>query len=242
VLFSSSAPAAFLFRQNPLRPLQNRRPAELRQALQLPNQLTQRAIARECADWIRRKVTFRSNATKSLMQQMACIQPTDREADVYFPLQGFTAVDLGYQQGSALSNIVNKFSGAAMTDGYLRLMSQVIRSGVKTKVLMLSATPVNNRFADLKNQLALANEPIQKTLRPARDESVDFDTTRNLYLEGDNLDALKLLQETYLGQVKMMCIDPPYNTGKDFIYDDDFSMSRGEYQESAGEVDDKAKS
>jgi hypothetical protein len=93
--------------------------------IQLRNKLTQRAIARECAEWIRRKVTFRSNATKSLMQQMACIQPTDREADVYFPLQGFTAVDLGYQQGSALSNIVNKFSGAAMTDGYLRLFEQI---------------------------------------------------------------------------------------------------------------------
>jgi adenine-specific DNA-methyltransferase len=85
--------------------------------------------------------------------------------------------------------------------------------------------------------LALANEPIQKTLRPARDESVDFDTTQNLYLEGDNLDALKLLQETYLGQVKMFFIDPPYNTGNDFIYDDDFSMSRGDYQEISGGVD-----
>jgi adenine-specific DNA-methyltransferase len=89
--------------------------------------------------------------------------------------------------------------------------------------------------------LALANEPIQKTLRPARDESVNFDTTRNLYLEGDNLDALKLLQETYLGQVKMMYIDPPYNTGNDFIYDDDFSMSRAKYQESSGEVDEKGR-
>jgi adenine-specific DNA-methyltransferase len=86
--------------------------------------------------------------------------------------------------------------------------------------------------------LALANEPIQKTLRPSRDESVNFDTTQNLYLEGDNLDALKLLQETYLGQVTMMYIDPPYNTGNDFIYDDDFSMNRADYQESSGEVDE----
>jgi hypothetical protein len=93
--------------------------------IQLRNQLTQRAIARECADWIRRKASFRSNATKSLMQQMACVQPAAAEATVYFPLQGFTAVDLGYQQGSALSNIVNKFSGAAMTDGYLRLFDQI---------------------------------------------------------------------------------------------------------------------
>jgi hypothetical protein len=93
--------------------------------IQLRNKLTQRAIARECADWIRRKASFRSNATKSLMQQMACVQPAAAEATVYFPLQGFTAVDLGYQQGSALSNIVNKFSGAAMTDGYLRLFDQI---------------------------------------------------------------------------------------------------------------------
>jgi len=67
-----------------------------------------------------------------------------------------------------------------------------------------------------------ANAPIAKTLRPCRDESVDFDTTKNLFIEGDNLDALKLLQETYLGKVKMIYIDPPYNTGNDFIYRDDF--------------------
>ena len=101
--------------------------------IQLRNQLTQRAIARECADWIRRKACFRSNATKSSMQQMACIQPKDREADVYFPLQGFTAVDLGYQQGNALSNIVNKFSGPAMTDGYLRLFDQIWNDREKLK-------------------------------------------------------------------------------------------------------------
>ncbi|MEI7909437.1 MAG: DNA methyltransferase [Verrucomicrobiota bacterium] len=87
--------------------------------------------------------------------------------------------------------------------------------------------------------LALANEPIRKTLRPARDESVDFETTRNLYIEGDNLDALKLLQETYLGQVKMIYIDPPYNTGNDFIYDDDFSMSGKEHDLLSGTVDEE---
>ena len=93
--------------------------------IQLRNQLTQRAIARECAEWIRSKVTFRSNATKSSMQQMACIQPPAEESTVYFQLQGFTAVDLGYQQGNALSNFVNKFSGAAMTEGYVRLFDQI---------------------------------------------------------------------------------------------------------------------
>lgn len=74
-----------------------------------------------------------------------------------------------------------------------------------------------------REALLTANSPIAKTLRPCREESVDFDTTQNLFIEGDNLDALKLLQETYLGKVKMIYIDPPYNTGNDFIYEDDFS-------------------
>ncbi|TCO81918.1 adenine-specific DNA-methyltransferase [Plasticicumulans lactativorans] len=74
-----------------------------------------------------------------------------------------------------------------------------------------------------REALLAANAPIAKTLRPCRDESVDFDTTKNLFIEGDNLDALKLLQETYLGKVKMIYIDPPYNTGRDFVYDDDFA-------------------
>jgi len=88
-----------------------------------------------------------------------------------------------------------------------------------------------------REALALANAPIRKTLRPSREESVDFDSTENLYLEGDNLDALKLLQETYLGRVNMMYIDPPYNTGNDFIYDDNFSMSREDYEDLAGARD-----
>ena len=74
-----------------------------------------------------------------------------------------------------------------------------------------------------REALLTANAPIAKTLRPCRDESVDFDNTKNLFIEGDNLDALKLLQETYLGKVKMIYIDPPYNTGRDFVYDDDFA-------------------
>ena len=83
-----------------------------------------------------------------------------------------------------------------------------------------------------------ANAPIAKTLRPVRDESVDFDTTKNLFIEGDNLDALKLLQESYLGKVKLIYIDPPYNTGSDLLYDDDFGISNGEYLRRTGEVDD----
>ncbi|GKX42991.1 MULTISPECIES: site-specific DNA-methyltransferase [Rahnella] len=80
-----------------------------------------------------------------------------------------------------------------------------------------------------REALLTANAPIAKTLRPVREESVDFDTTKNLFIEGDNLDALKLLQETYLGKVKMIYIDPPYNTGKDFVYRDNFSETTEDY-------------
>jgi adenine-specific DNA-methyltransferase len=88
-----------------------------------------------------------------------------------------------------------------------------------------------------REALLTANSPIAKTLRPSRDESVDFDSTRNLFIEGDNLDALKLLQETYLGKVKLVYIDPPYNTGKDFIYKDDFSTGVGDYLQQSSQTD-----
>lgn len=90
-----------------------------------------------------------------------------------------------------------------------------------------------------KEALLIANAPIAKTLRPCREESVDFDSTENLFIEGDNLDALKLLQETYLGKVKMIYIDPPYNTGKDFIYADDFAESADEYMQESGQKDER---
>jgi len=80
-----------------------------------------------------------------------------------------------------------------------------------------------------REALLTANAPIAKTLRPVREESLDFDTTKNLFIEGDNLDALKLLQETYLGKVKMIYIDPPYNTGNDFLYEDDFAVDTNEF-------------
>ncbi len=81
-----------------------------------------------------------------------------------------------------------------------------------------------------------ANAPIAKTLRPVHEESVDFDTTKNLFIEGDNLDALKLLQESYLGKVKLIYIDPPYNTGNDFVYEDDFAESSAEYLARSGQM------
>ena len=94
-------------------------------------------------------------------------------------------------------------------------------------------------WPDKKKSVLLANAPINKTLRPCREESVDFDNTENLYIEGDNLEVLKLLQETYLGKIKMIYIDPPYNTGNDFVYTDDFSQSTEEYLENSGQFDDE---
>ena len=90
-----------------------------------------------------------------------------------------------------------------------------------------------------REALLTANAPIAKTLRPCREESVDFDTTQNLFIEGDNLDALKLLQETYLNKVKMIYIDPPYNTGSDFIYDDDFAEDSESYFERSNQKDEQ---
>ena len=90
-----------------------------------------------------------------------------------------------------------------------------------------------------KEALLTANAPIAKTLRPCREESEDFDSTENLFIEGDNLDALKLLQETYLGKVKMIYIDPPYNTGKDFVYKDNFAESTEEYLLDSGQKDEE---
>lgn len=90
-----------------------------------------------------------------------------------------------------------------------------------------------------REALLIANAPIAKTLRPCREESVRFDATKNLFIEGDNLDALKLLQETYLGKVKMIYIDPPYNTGNDFIYDDDFVESAGAFLRRSNQRDGK---
>lgn len=94
-------------------------------------------------------------------------------------------------------------------------------------------------WPDKSKAKLLANTPTTMTLRPCREESVDFDNTKNLYIEGDNLEVLKILRETYLGKVKMIYIDPPYNTGNDFIYNDDFSMSSKEYDEISGNYDDE---
>lgn len=93
-------------------------------------------------------------------------------------------------------------------------------------------------WPDKKKAILTANAPINKTLRPCKEESVDFDNTENLYIEGDNLEVLKLLQETYLGKIKMIYIDPPYNTGNDFVYNDDFKSDIEEYVANSGQQDE----
>ena len=92
-------------------------------------------------------------------------------------------------------------------------------------------------WPDKRAASRLANEPVNLTLRPCREESVDFDTTENLYIEGDNLDVLKVLRETYLGRVKMIYIDPPYNTGNDFVYNDDFAQGKEDFEQGSGLFD-----
>ena len=94
-------------------------------------------------------------------------------------------------------------------------------------------------WPDKKKAILLANSPVNAALRPCREESVDFDNTQNLYIEGDNLDVLKCLKETYLHKVKMIYIDPPYNTGNDFVYEDDFAESSAEYLANSGQFDEQ---
>ena len=94
-------------------------------------------------------------------------------------------------------------------------------------------------WPDKRNAIRLANAPTTDTLRPCREESIDFDNTQNLYIEGDNLEVLKLLRENYLGKVKMIYIDPPYNTGNDFVYNDDFAQTAGDYVHNSGQEDEE---
>ena len=132
--------------------------------------------------------------------------------------------------------------------GYDEKGNAIIERAIDKDVLQqeISAVVVEGRderyqftWPDKKKSILAANAPIRKTLRPCREESVDFDNTENLYIEGDNLDVLKLLQETYLGKVKMIYIDPPYNTGHDFVYNDDFKESADEYMENSGQLDEE---
>ena len=114
----------------------------------------------------------------------------------------------------------------------------VLMQEISCKVVEGNEERYQFTWPDKKKSVLLANAPINKTLRPCREESVDFDNTKNLYIEGDNLEVLKLLQETYLGKIKMIYIDPPYNTGNDFVYEDDFAQNTDEYLSNSGQYDD----
>lgn len=166
--------------------------------IKLRNEMTQRAIARECADWIRRKAKFKSNTTGENMTGFMTVDAKDAQT-AYMPMSGFTTVDIGCERGNNTYNMVNCMEA-----------------------------PFAQQY----------NKPIRKTLRPCKEESINWDSTENLYIEGDNLEVLKLLQESYLGKVKMIYIDPPYNTGHDFVYPDSFIMDNEDYNEGTGYFDE----
>lgn len=116
----------------------------------------------------------------------------------------------------------------------------VLMQEISCKVVEGNEERYQFTWPDKKKSVLLANAPINKTLRPCREESVAFDNTENLYIEGDNLEVLKLLQETYLGKIKLIYIDPPYNTGNDsFVYDDSFSVSEDEFSEKSNQRDEQ---
>lgn len=116
--------------------------------------------------------------------------------------------------------------------------ADVLQQLINKKVVSGKEERYQFTWPDKKKAMLLANAPINKTLRPCREESVDFDNTENLYIEGDNLDVLKLLRETYLGKIKMIYIDPPYNTGNDFVYEDDFAEDTQEFLRRDNQVDE----
>lgn len=116
--------------------------------------------------------------------------------------------------------------------------ADVLKQEINTHVVSGKEERYQFTWPDKSKSVLLANSPIAASLRPCREESVDFDKTENLYIEGDNLDVLKLLRETYLNRVKMIYIDPPYNTGKDFIYEDNFTAETGDFLRRDGQYDD----
>ena len=114
-----------------------------------------------------------------------------------------------------------------------------LKQNLSDSVMSESAERYQFTWPDKSKAILLANSPINATLRPCREDSVDFNNTQNLYIEGDNLDVLKCLKETYLHKVKMIYIDPPYNTGNDFVYEDDFAQSSEEYLANSGQFDEQ---
>ena len=124
--------------------------------------------------------------------------------------------------------------------GVIRAIDKdILMQEIATKVVEGRDERYQFTWPNKREAILAANAPLSKTLRPAREESVNFDETENLYIEGDNLEVLKLLQETYLGKIKMIYIDPPYNTGSDFVYNDDFKQSMEDYIEDSGQYDEE---
>lgn len=136
---------------------------------------------------------------------------------------------------NAVTEVIDETTGKVVR----AIDKDVLMQEISCKVVDGNEERYQFTWPDKKKSILLANAPINKTLRPCREESVDFDNTENLYIEGDNLEVLKLLQETYLGKIKMIYIDPPYNTGNDFVYEDDFSENINEYLENSGQYDEE---
>lgn len=132
----------------------------------------------------------------------------------------------------------NKMGGGAKNRVFRTINLDVIRQEINENVIEGKEERYEFTWPEKRKAIIDANTPINKTLRPIREDSQNFDTTENLYIEGDNLEVLKLLRETYLGKIKMIYIDPPYNTGNDFIYNDDFTENEEEYKEKSGNYDE----
>ena len=123
--------------------------------------------------------------------------------------------------------------------GKLRIDFEKLKAELSLDIIDETEERYQFTWPDKRAAVRLANTPTTMTLRPCREESVDFDNTQNLYIEGDNLDVLKVLRETYLGKVKMIYIDPPYNTGNDFVYNDDFAQGKDDFEQSSGLFDEE---
>ncbi|WP_160316394.1 site-specific DNA-methyltransferase, partial [Roseovarius tolerans] len=151
--------------------------------------------------------------------------------------------DLNHENITTISEL---FPGcvteAADENGKLRLVVDFdqLRQELSDHIVEGGQERFHLNWPGKRESLAIANAPISKTLRPSSKESVEFESTRNIFIEGDNLDALKLIQETYLGKIRMIYIDPPYNTGNDFVYDDNFVerpkdfLARSDQQDESG--------
>lgn len=154
-------------------------------------------------------------------------------------MQSFDVIGSNIQKIAQLfPNCVTEHLG---TDGKTKLGIdfEKLQAELSNDIIAEGAERYQFTWPDKRAAVRLANAPTTMTLRPCREESVDFDNTENLYIEGDNLDVLKVLRETYLGKVKMIYIDPPYNTGNDFVYNDDFAQGKGEFEETSGLFDEE---